>query len=113
MAFVFMFLIALMFTALGTAIASTLADLQGAQLLMNFVVTPISFLSGAYYPLRNLPIPLEWLTKLDPLSYGVDGLRGALIGTYRFGLLNDVAVLSIWTLVLLGLCSYLFSRIEL
>ena len=112
-ALVFMMLIALLFTAFGTAIASTLADVQGFQLLINFLVTPLSFLSGALYPLTNLPILLEWLAKLDPLSYGVDGLRGALSGTYGFGQLTDLVVLSISTIVLLGLGSYLFSRIEL
>lgn len=110
---VLLFLIALLFTALGTAIASTLSDLQTVQLLMNYVVAPVSFLSGAYYPLGDLPILLEWLAKLDPLSYGVDALRGALIGNYCFGALTDVAVLSISTLSLVGIASYLFSRIQL
>ncbi len=109
---VFMLLIALLFNALATAIASTLADLQGFPLLMNFLFMPISFLSGAYYPLTNLPILLDCLAKVDPLSYGVDGLRGALIGTYRFSALTDFAVLSIAALVLLAIGSYLFSRIE-
>jgi len=113
MALIFMFLIALLFTVLGTAIACTLADLQGFQLIMNFLVTPVSFLSGAFYPLANLPILLNWLATLDPLSYGVDGLRGALIGTYRFGPLTDIAVLCILTAVLLAIGSHLFSRIEL
>jgi len=113
MALMFMFLVALLFTALGTAIASILTDFQGFQLIMNLLVAPISFLSGALYPLTNLPIILEWLTRLDPLSYGVDGLRGALIGTYRFNPLVDVAVLFICTLVSLGIAGYLFSRIEL
>lgn len=112
MALVFMLLIALLFNALGTAIGSTITDLQGFPLLMEFLFTPISFLSGAYYPLVNVPILLELLAKLDPLSYGVDGLRGALIGTYRFSPLIDVTVLSVATLVLLVIGSYLFSRIE-
>jgi ABC-2 type transport system permease protein len=112
MALVFMLLIALLFNALGTAIASTLTDVQAFPLLMNFLFTPICFLSGAYYPLTNPPILLKWLAKLDPLSYGVDGLRGALIGTYRFSPLTDVAVLFIVTVVLVAIGSYLFSRIE-
>jgi ABC-2 type transport system permease protein len=112
-ALIFMFLIALMFTAMGTAIASNLKDLQSFQLIMNFLAAPISFLSGALYPLTDLPLPLKWITRLDPLSYGVDGLRGALIGTYRFGPWLDLAVLSIGTLILLGIGGYLFSTIEL
>jgi ABC-2 type transport system permease protein len=112
MAIVVMLLIALLFNALGTAIASTLTDVQAFPLLMNYLFTPISFLSGAYYPLTNLPILLEWLFKLNPLSYGVDGLRGALIGTYRFSPLTDVAVLFIVTVVMVAIGSYLFLRIK-
>jgi ABC-2 type transport system permease protein len=112
MAIVVMLLIALLFNALGTAIASTLTDVQAFPLLMNYLFIPISFLSGAYYPLTNLPILLEWVFKLNPLSYGVDGLRGALIGTYRFSPLTDVAVLFIVMVILVAIGSYLFSRIE-
>lgn len=113
LALTFMFLIALMFTAMGTAIASKLKDLQSFQLIMNFLVAPISFLSGALYPLTNLPILLKWITRLDPLSYGMDGLRGALIGTYHFGPWLDLAVLFICSLILLGIGGYLFCGIVL
>src|SRR5271163_2498581 len=75
-ALLFMVLVAVMFTALGTAIASVLSDFQGFQLVMNFLVMPIFFLSGALFPLTNLPKALEIIASLDPLTYGVDGLRG-------------------------------------
>src|SRR5262245_39671839 len=113
MALLFMALIGVMFTALGTAIASVLSDFQGFQLIMNFLVMPVFFLSGAMFPLSNLPKPLTILTSLDPLSYGVDGLRHSLLGTAHFGLATDLAVLSVVTALLLGLASYLFSRIQL
>jgi ABC-2 type transport system permease protein len=112
MAIVFMLLIALMFSALATAIASALTDLEGFSLLLNFLFVPVSFLSGAYYPLTDVPVLLKWFSKLDPLSYGVDGLRGIFIGTYRFNPLTDFAVLSIATVVLIAIGSYLFSRME-
>jgi ABC-2 type transport system permease protein len=112
-AFVFMGLIGLAFTALGTAIASVLSDFQGFQLIMNFLVMPIFFLSGAIFPLTNLPKPLAIITAIDPLSYGVDGLRHALIGTAHFSLLTDLGVLTAVAIFLLGLGSYLFSKIEL
>ncbi|HEV8542463.1 MAG TPA: ABC transporter permease, partial [Verrucomicrobiae bacterium] len=76
LAFLFMLLTAIVFGGLGTAIGSLLEDMQGFQLIMNFLVMPIFFLSGALYPLSNLPKVLGLLTNLDPLSYGVDGLRG-------------------------------------
>ena len=112
MALVFMLLIALVFNALATAIASNLSDLQAFPLLTNFLFAPIAFLSGAYYPTTNVPVLLKWCAQVNPLSYGVDGLRGVLIGTYRFSLLTDLAVLCVVTIVLLLLGSYLFCKIE-
>src|SRR5215475_678788 len=91
--FLFMALIAVVFAALGTIIGSALRDMQGFQLVMNFLVMPIFFLSGALYPLANLPAALAIATQLDPLSYGVDGLRGAFIDQSYFGVPTDLAVL--------------------
>ena len=113
MALFFMILVAVMFTALGTAIASVLSDFQGFQLVMNFLVMPIFFLSGALFPLTGLPKALVVVASIDPLSYGIDGLRASLIGVGHFGIPLDVAVLSIIATLLLGLGSYLFSRIQL
>jgi ABC-2 type transport system permease protein len=112
-ALLFMVLVAVMFTAMGTAIASVLSDFQGFQLVMNFLVMPIFFLSGALFPLTNLPRALEIIASLDPLTYGVDGLREALIGLGHFSATLDVAVLSVIAAVLVSTGAYLFSRIQL
>src|SRR5205085_11627931 len=90
-----MALVALVFAALGTVIGSSLKDMQGFQLVMNFLVMPIFFLSGALYPLSDLPPALAVATRLDPLSYGVDGLRGAFIGRSHFGVGTDFAILGV------------------
>lgn len=113
LAFLFMALIALMFTALGTAIASVLSDFQGFQFVMNFLVMPIFFLSGALFPLVGLPKVIEFLANINPLSYGIDGLRTALIAVGHFGVTTDLAVLTVVTAAFLVLGSYLFSRIQL
>jgi len=113
LALIFMALTALMFTALGTAVASLLSDFQGFQLIMNFLVMPIFFLSGALFPLTNVPRPLAMIASVDPLSYGVDGLRQALTGVVHFGYATDLLVLSTMTLAMLLLGGYLFSRIQL
>jgi ABC-2 type transport system permease protein len=112
-AVMFMTLVALMFTALGTAIASVMEDFQGFQLIMNFVVMPTFFLSGALFPLTNVPRALETIATIDPLSYGVDGLRSSLTGLAHFGVATDLAVLTSLTTILLLAGSYLFSRIQL
>ncbi len=111
-AFVFMFLIALLFTALGTAIASVLTDFQGFQLIMNFLVMPLFFLSGALFPLENAPKILSIIAAVDPLSYGVDGLRGSLTGIVHFGLFQDFLILSVITALCMWVGSWLFSRIQ-
>ena len=113
LAFVFVFLTALLFTALGTAIASFLEDMHGFQLIMNFLIMPLFFLSGALFPLEGLPRTFSLAASLDPLSYGVDGLRDTLIGSSYFGLSLDFFVLTIVTLVLLAIGGYLFSKIEI
>ncbi|MCL5016386.1 MAG: ABC transporter permease [Patescibacteria group bacterium] len=109
----FMFLIALIFTALGTAIASMLEDMQGFQLIMNFLVMPIFFLSGAIFPLGDLPESISIITSSNPLSYGVDGLRGVLINSSHFGISLDLLVLIVTSGILLLIGGYLFSRIEI
>ncbi|MDD4290098.1 MAG: ABC transporter permease [Patescibacteria group bacterium] len=111
-AFIFIFMIAVLFTALGTSIASVLEDMQGFQLIMNFLVMPTFFLSGALFPLDGLPKSIEIISKINPLSYGVDGLRGALTGLYQFTFTTDLITLLIITFILFLIGSYLFSKIQ-
>lgn len=111
-AFVFVFLIALLFTSLGTAIASLLEDMQGFQIIMNFLVMPIFFLSGALFPLQGVPRVMEIIAGLDPLTYGIDGIRAALLSISQFGIGTDLAILGIITALLLGIGSQLFERIQ-
>ena len=108
----FMILIAITFTALGTAIASRMQDFHGFQLILNFLVMPLFFLSGAMFPVTGLPDAFNIVIKLDPLSYGVDGLRGALTGTYAFGAALDLTVLIVIATIFTVLGSVLFSKIE-
>lgn len=109
---VFMALIAVVFAGLGTTIGSRLRDMQGFQLIMNFLVMPIFFLSGALFPLADLPMALAVATRVDPLSYGIDGLRGALIGQSYYGVVTDLAVLSIVAACFLALGARSFSKIQ-
>ena len=111
--FVFMAMIATVFAALGTSIGSSLQDMQGFQLIMNFLVLPIFFLSGALFPLDHLPKALAVVTSVDPLSYGVDGLRTALIGRTHFGVIVDFAVLAAVAVAFLCLGAWRFSKIEI
>jgi ABC-2 type transport system permease protein len=112
LAFLFMVLIAVTFTALGTAIASFIEDMQGFQIIINFLIMPLFFLSGALFPLESLPKAVVIISMINPLAYGVDGLRGTLINMAHFGLVTDFCVLgSIAAFVMLA-GAYLFSKIE-
>lgn len=107
-----MVLMAIMFTALGTMVAIRLRDMQGFQLIMNFLVMPLFFLSGALFPLTGLPEALAWVVRLDPLTYGIDALRGLLAGGAQFSYLLDFGVIiGVSALLLLG-GAFLFRRIE-
>ena len=111
-AFLFMALIAIGCTAIGTAVGSVLEDMQGFQLIMNFIVLPLFFFSSALFPVPDLPGAMRLAVRLNPLSYGVDGLRGALSGGFEFGAATDFAVLGGLAAILLALGAYLFSKIE-
>jgi ABC-2 type transport system permease protein len=113
LALLFMILTAIVFSGLGMAIGSVLQDMQGFQLIMNFLVMPIFFLSGALFPLENLPKALNLVTRIDPLSYGIDGLRGALIGVSQFDTFISIGVLGAVAVLFLILGGYLFSKIQL
>lgn len=112
-AFFFMALIAILFTALGTAIASVLEDMQGFQLIVNFLIMPIFFLSGALFPIEGLPKTIAIITRINPLAYGIDGLRGALINNIHFGFATDFLVLGSLVVILMVIGSYLFSKIQI
>ncbi len=110
---VVMFLIAIIFTALGTAIASLLEDMHGFQLIMSFLIMPLFFLSGALFPLADLPKALGIVVRLDPLTYGVDALRGSLLAAYSFSWHLDFLVLLLLAAVFLSVGAYLFTKIEI
>lgn len=113
LAVLFLALIALFFTSLGIAIASKIEDMQAFPLIMNFLIMPLFFLSGALFPVNGLPPAIEIVVKLNPLSYGVDGLRSALTGMTGFNIVTDIIVLAVLTVIMNVIGSVLFSKVEL
>jgi ABC-2 type transport system permease protein len=109
----FLLLIAILFTALGTAIGSLLEDMQAFPLIMNFLMMPMFFLSGAIFPLDGLPRGMQIVTSLNPLSYGVDAVRGSLSGVTHFPHLLSLGVLVGCCLAALTFGAYSFSKIQL
>ena len=109
LAVIFMILIAFTFIGLGLSFASRMKDMHGFQLIMNFVIFPIFFLSGALYPVQGLPRFLKPLVYINPLTYGIDGLRQGLVGTSSLPVWLDFAVLSLFCLSTVTIGSLLFE----
>lgn len=86
-------------TAVGLTIGSLMTSPEGFQLITTFVIFPLFFLSGALFPLENLPAYLATLTAINPVTYIVDALRGLLIGIQYYGGLENVLVLAGFALV--------------
>ncbi len=108
----FMLIMAILFTALGTAIASVLDDMQGFQLIMQFLVMPMFFLSGSLFPVNGLPKVLSIVVQINPMTYAVDGIRGLLSNANHFSIGLDFLVVSAIALIFLGVGSILFNKIE-
>jgi ABC-2 type transport system permease protein len=100
------------FTGFGLIIATKLGNLEGFMAIMNLIVFPIFLLSGALFPIQSMPSWLRYIMYIDPLTYGVDGLRGTLIGVNAFPLWLDFTVLIILCLALATLGAYFFSKME-
>jgi ABC-2 type transport system permease protein len=109
----FMILIGISFTAFGIAIASRMEDMTGFQLIMNFVVFPLFGLSGALFPISSLPAWARPVTLLDPLTYGVEGIRYGLTGVSQINPLVCGAVIGSFTIVMTVLGAFLFRKIRL
>ncbi|MEA3253861.1 MAG: ABC transporter permease [Chloroflexota bacterium] len=109
---VFMILTCATFTGLGLILATKLGDTEGFMAIMNLVIMPIFFLSGAFFPLQAMPVGIRYVMYSNPLTYGVDGLRGTLVGAASFPLWLDFTVLLALSIALAGLGAYFFSKME-
>ena len=76
-----LFLLAFTLTAFGVAIAARMRSMQGFQVIMNFLLMPLFFLSGSLFPLVGLPAWMTALTRIDPVAYGIAPLRTAVLST--------------------------------
>lgn len=110
-----MFLVSLAITSFGLFVASYLTSLEGFNVIMNFIVLPMFFLSGALYPVGALPASLKLLSFVNPLCFGVDAFKHALLDgsgalTAEFPLIVDIAFLAIFSAVFIVAAAISFER---
>ncbi|MRG95161.1 ABC transporter permease [Polyangium spumosum] len=99
-------------SALGITVASRMKTFEGFGGIVNFLIQPVFFFSGALYPLEGLPPALSAVVRLNPMSYAVDATRGLCVGVHHFPIALDAAVV-LGTLVVLGaLAVRSFSRMQ-
>lgn len=110
-AVVCMVLIATSFVCLGLIFASLIHDMQGFHIIVSIFTFPLFILSSALFPLERLPSWLKYLTYVNPLTYGVDGLRCSLIGMTHFSLVQDLLALVCFCALMISLSTFFFKRV--
>jgi ABC-2 type transport system permease protein len=128
---VLLFIMAFMITALGLVLAARVKQVQSAMPLVQMIITPLMFLSGALFPLSRLPDWLWWVTHLNPMTYAVEPIRAAVFdrltippearaildpgitwGSFQVPVPLQVAIVVLSALALLFAAVRLFSRTE-
>lgn len=100
-------------SSLGIVIATFYESFESFSVIMNFIVMPMFFLSGAMYPVKVLPFILRIATKINPLTYGIDGLKHTILkgsGIHDFPLITDMLVLSGSSILFIIIAGLLFER---
>jgi len=100
------------FTSIGLTIGSMMESPEGFQLLSSFLLFPLFFLSGALFPLDNLPGWLSTVTSINPVTYVVDMLRGTLVGTYHFDPSYNLILLGVFLIITSAVGVMAFTRMK-
>jgi ABC-2 type transport system permease protein len=112
LAVVFMITIALTAVGFGLIVASQMEDFQGFSNVMNLLVFPLFFTSSAIFPIEGLPGWLKTVVYMNPLTYGVDGLRQSIVGFSSIPIQYDLTVLAAFSALMMTVATYLFGKTE-
>jgi ABC-2 type transport system permease protein len=99
--------------SIGLIIGSQMESPEGFQLIISFLIFPLFFLSGALFPITNLPAWLAPFIFVNPVTYAVDGIRGVLLGISQFSLLFDFALVSLFAIVMILIGTYAFKKMKI
>ncbi len=111
-AIIVVLLLSFTLTSLGLAIGSYMQSLEGFQMIVSFVVFPLFFLSGALFPIEKLPPWLLILTSIDPVTYGVNAMRTALLGIGSTSFAFDIVLVLVSAISLGAIGIYSFKRMK-
>jgi ABC-2 type transport system permease protein len=103
-------LISVGFVALGIAIASLMDTMEGFSVIMNFIVMPMFLLSGALFPISNLPSFVSWVLYINPMTYAVETLRYAVLGITSFNIFLSLGFVVAFAVAMSVIASVIFSR---
>lgn len=107
-----MFLSSIGFIGLGIALASRIESHEGFQVIMSLLAMPLVILSGAFYPISNLPIILRNLVYANPLTYGVETLRWYLFGNSTIPVSLSIIVMISFAIITLSVAGKMFGNIK-
>jgi len=99
--------------SIGLILGSQMESPEGFQLIISFLIFPLFFLSGALFPITNLPGWLAPLILANPVTYAVDGIRGVMMGISRFDLLFDFTIVCLFALLMILIGTYAFKKMKI
>src|SRR5512136_1349796 len=99
--------------SIGLIIGSQMESPEGFQLIISFLIFPLFFLSGALFPITNLPPWLAPFIFVNPITYAVDGIRSALLGISTFNILLDFTVVILFSFAMNLIGSYAFKKMKI
>ena len=115
LALAFMLILGIAFSSLGLCFASIIEDFEAFPLIMNLVILPLFFLSGALFPIRGEEVPsiLGTIASFNPLTYGVDAIRMGLVGIGEMPIWLDFSVMMGCLIVFFSVATYLFGKMQM
>ena len=109
----FLFITTIGLVSIGLIIGSQMESPEGFQLISSFLIFPLFFLSGALFPISNLPAWLSPFILVNPITYSVDGIRGAMLGISQFNIVFDFMIISIFAFVMILFGTLAFKKMKI
>ena len=119
-----MFLLAVSLGSLGILLATRIRSMEAFQAVMQMLMFPMVFLSGAFFPLEGLPTWMSILVKINPATYGIAPIRQVMLGTaslpassislfgHTLSIWNDITILAVFGAAMILLAMWSFGNQE-